>query len=132
MKKSIYNTAAEKLVYKAARGHLQYRHTYPCQDSPQPAFFELSEGYNTILPQFDGEIGGAIPFSVWYGRDRRYYFDPTLPLGKVNQLGRTIMPLLERVRAGIEIVWNGQNYVATLSDDAKRAETEIKNILENA
>lgn len=119
----------EKLIYKPARGHRQYRVTYPNQNEPQPAFFELSEGDNTILPQFDGEIGGAIPFSVFHGRDRRYYFDPTLPLGVVNQLGRTILPLLERVRAGMEIDWNGQNYVATLSDDAKRAEAEIENIL---
>lgn len=50
----------------------------------------------------------------------------------VNQLGRDILPLLERVRAGITMRWDGNNYIAELSDDAKRAEAEIDEMIEKA
>lgn len=118
------------LVYKCARSVNDYRHTYPGQFHPQSAFFELTEGYEIILPEWNGEIGNAIPFSVYYGRDRRYHFDPNLKRACVNRIGRAILPLLERVRAGIDIVWDGNNNIAELSDDARAAEHEIRCIIE--
>ena len=120
-----------QLIYKAARSCKQYRHTYPAQNRTQPAFFELTEGDNTIFADWDAEIGGAVPFSVFHGRDRRYYFSPNLKLSAVNRIGREIIPLLERVRAGMSIVWNGNNHVAKLTEDALCAEREIRRLIES-
>lgn len=120
----------EQLIYKPARSVKQYRHTYPGQFRCQGAYFELIEGGNVVSATWNPEIGNAIPFSVYYGRDLRYHFDPELSVREVNALGRAILPLLERVRAGIEIVWNGHNNVAKLSDDACEAEDEIERILQ--
>lgn len=127
-----YNKTETPLVYKCARRLADYRHTYPGQFRPQDSFFELTEGSNLICPDWNGEIGNAVPFSVYYGRDRRYHFSPQLKLTVVNRLGRTILPLLERVRAGISVNWDGSNYSATLSDDAIAAENEIRCIIADA
>lgn len=127
--KSEYNTTETPLVYKCARRVKAYRHTYPGQFQPQDSFFELTEGSDLICPDWNGEIGNAVPFSVYYGRDRRYHFSPQLKLAAVNRLGRTILPLLERVRAGISVNWDGSNYIAALNDDATAAENEIMRII---
>lgn len=131
MNQSIYNKTESPLVYKSARKIADYRVQYPGQSKFQRAYFELTEASDIICPTYDGEIGGAIPFSVYYGRDRRYYFSPQLKMRDVNQLGRDILPLLERVRAGISMRWDGNNYIATLTDDAKRAEAEIEAMIED-
>lgn len=127
-----YNITETPLVYQCARSVKTYRHIYPGQFRPQEAFFELTEGSDLILPEWNAEIGNAVPFSVYYGRDRRYHFSPQLKLAAVNRLGRTILPLLERVRAGISVNWDGSNYIASLSDDARSAENEIRCIIATA
>lgn len=129
---SEYNKTETPLVYQSARSVKAYRHTYPGQFQTQASFFELTEGSNLILPEWNGEIGNAVPFSVYHGRDRRYHFSPQLKLAAVNRLGRTILPLLERVRAGISVDWDGNNYVAVLSEDAISAENEVRRIIEAA
>lgn len=126
MNKSLYNKTETPLRYKCARKLSDYRYQYPGQFRLQPAYFELTEDSDIVTPEFDSEIGGAIPFSVYYGRDRRYYFDPSINRRDVNRLGRELMPLLERVRAGLSVEWDGNNYVARLTPDAMQAEDDIK------
>lgn len=132
MDKSIYNNNEKPLSFKICRKLAEYRHLYPNQTSYQSAFFELTEGDNVIQAYWNGEIGNAVPFSVYHGRDRRYYFNPRLKMAVVNSLGRAILPLLERVRAGMDVEWNGNNYTATLTQDAQRAEHEIEALIERA
>lgn len=132
MNTSIYNTTGEPLIFKCARKLADYRMTYPGQLKPQNAYFELTENCNIITPTYNGEIGNAVPFSVYHGRDRRYYFHPSLPLKAVNKLGRDLLPYMEKVRAGIFMAYDGNNYIARLTEDAQQAEDEILAIIARA
>jgi hypothetical protein len=132
MDKSTYNNNGKPLTYKACRTVAQYRHLYQNQTNFQSAYFELTEGESIIRADWNGEIGNAVPFSVYHGRDRRYSFNPSLKMPTVNRIGRAILPLLERVRAGLSVDWDGNNYTATLTPDALAAEREIEAIIEDA
>lgn len=40
---------------------------YEGQSSPQPAFIELDCAESTLGAKVNGEVGNAVPFSVWHG-----------------------------------------------------------------
>lgn len=120
------------LKYKSVRKISDYRHTYQGQFQPQDAYFELLEGENEVYATWNGEIGNAVPFSVFHGRDRRYHFSPMLKVKEVNALGRQILPLLEIVRAGMSIEWDGNNYKGVLNESAQSAEWGIELLIHEA
>jgi transcriptional regulator with XRE-family HTH domain len=101
-----------------------YRH-YDGQSEAQPAYIELDLRKGALLADFDSEIGGAVPFSVSHGFDRRYRI-PVLTAEAANRVMREIAPLAERVLADWEEEWDGNNMVAVLGDDAQAAEEEIE------
>ena len=47
----------------------------------------------------------------------------------IEQLAEKLAPLLDRVRAGHSVEWNGSNNVGRLTDDAQEASEEIDAIL---
>lgn len=126
------NTTPSKLTFRTVKRVSEYRHKYPTQAEHQGAFFALDEESSEVYADWNGEIGNAIPFSVYHGRDRRYHFSPRLKISEVNKLGRAILPLLERVRAGMSVEWDGNNERAYLDDDAIAAELEIEAAIEEA
>jgi hypothetical protein len=126
------NTTTNTLKFRTVRRVSEYRHKYPQQQEHQRAFFALDEDSSEVYADWNGEIGNAIPFSVYHGRDRRYHFSPRLKISEVNKLGRSLLPLLERVRAGMSIEWDGNNARAFLDDDAIAAELEIEAAIEEA
>ncbi|OWY39352.1 hypothetical protein CEK28_08510 [Xenophilus sp. AP218F] len=100
-------------------------YTYPLQNSPQPAYVQLN-GDGTVTADYSGEIGNAMPASVWHGIDRRYSVDASVSgkalLAYLEGEGRA---LLDRIHAGHDEKWNGNNYVGTLDADAKVAEEQL-------
>lgn len=118
--------------YIKVRRLSEYRYTFPGQFKEQNAFFELDTQSGLVNAMHNPEIGNAIPFSVYHGIDRRYSFNPYLKMKTVNEIGEKCLPLWQRVIAGTEVVWDGNNNVALLTEDAHAAEEEIRSIIEAA
>lgn len=102
---------------------------YPGQVTPQSSYIEL-DGCE-VSASYDSEIGGAVTRAVYNGRVRRYVI-PHLTGSGCNQLMFELQPLLERVVAGLEEVWDGSNWSGKLSEDAENAEREISEFIRNS
>lgn len=100
---------------------------YPQQTSPQDCYVELDCEAETLSAEANPEIGNAIPFSVYHGRTLRWSI-PALRADAANALLAEIAPLAERVCAGYECEWDGNNHVGRLDDDATAAREEIERL----
>ncbi|MGW1189261.1 hypothetical protein [Streptomyces sp. NPDC002559] len=98
---------------------------YSGQSEAQSAYIELDLREGALLADYDSEIGGGCPFSVFHGFDRRYTV-PVLTAEAANRVMREIAPLAERILADWEEEWDGNNMVARLGEDAAAAEEEIE------
>ncbi|MFK8851178.1 hypothetical protein [Streptomyces sp. Ac-502] len=103
---------------------------YSGQSEPQPCYIELDLREGVLLASYNAEIGNAVPFSVHYGFERRYGI-PLLHAEAANQAMRDIRPLADRILADWEQVWDGNNLVARLGEDARAAEEELEGLLED-
>jgi hypothetical protein len=101
-----------------------YRH-YDGQSEPQPAYIELDTQAGTLRATYNGEIGNAVPFTVYHGLDRRYSI-PILTAEAANRVMREIVPFAERIVAGTSTEWDGSNTIAVLDEDARAAEEELE------
>ena len=99
-------------------------HKYPGQSDPQPCYVELDLRDGVMLADWNSEIGNAIPFTVYHGHVQRYSI-PSLTADAANALMQELLPLAERVVDGYKSVWNGNNNVARLTDDASEANDAI-------
>jgi hypothetical protein len=74
-------------------------------------------------------------FSVWHGRDhqwRRSLSQGSLTVAdpdRLKEIGEAVLPLLLRVRAGLDTYWDGNNMRGRLSDDAADARKAIDKLL---
>lgn len=98
---------------------------YNGQSDPQPCFIELDLSNKVLLADYNANIGGAVPVTVYSGIDRRYTI-PILTAEAANKTMEQILPLADRIAADSEIEFDGRNNVAVLGDDAKAAEEEIR------
>ncbi|MFB8020773.1 hypothetical protein ACFC36_19635 [Streptomyces rubiginosohelvolus] len=101
-----------------------YRH-YDGQSEPQGAYIELDLQRDSLLADYDAETGGGVPAAVYYGFERRYSI-PVLTGAAANRVMEEIAPMAARMLADWEEVWDGNNMVARLGDDAQAAEAEIE------
>lgn len=101
-----------------------YAH-YHGQTEPQSAYIELDTQEGSLHATYDSDIGGAIPFSVYHGLDRRYRI-PVLTAEATNRVMQEIAPLADRIIAGTKAEWDGNNTVAVLNEDARAAEEELE------
>ena len=102
---------------------------YSGQSNPQPIFIELDCKSGTLRADYNGEIGNAIPFSVYHGHDQRFYI-PLMTSNAINSLMAEIQQLADNLVSGYASVWDGNNHVAQFTDDAKQALKEIEAICE--
>jgi hypothetical protein len=118
---------AENLEGKAA----PLFHQYPGQNGPQGAYIELDED-GVVSADWNGEIGGAIPFHVYHGRTRWYSIHNRWSGdGLIDFLqSDEIRGLLARIHAGHSIDWDGNNMTGRLTEDAIDAEEELTRILD--
>lgn len=103
---------------------------YDGQTSPQPCYIELDCGAGSMTADYDHEIGGGVPFSVFHGRTLRWRI-PCLRAAAANALMDRLRPLAERVVAGYSTEWDGSNNVGRITGDAQDAHDEIYRICED-
>lgn len=120
------------ITFQPVRRIAEYRCHYAGQLREQNAFFTFTMDGEHLCAQYDGEIGNAVPFSVYYGFTRRYSFNPYLKMRTVNALGEQILPLVKRVLAGMSSEWDGNNNVCRMTEDAYAAEAEIHKLIDIA
>lgn len=95
----------------------------------QDCMIELDLETGQLDASYNTEIGNAVPMHVWNGIVRRYRI-PCLSSQGANRAMEAILPLAQRVVDGAEVVWDGNNWVSKLNDDASKAEYEIEWMLE--
>lgn len=104
-----------------------FRH-YDGETYAQSCHIELDLRDGELTADYDGEIGNAVPMTVWHGIVRRWGI-PCLTAEAANTLMREIAPLAQRVLDGASIEWDGNNNVGRLTDDAQAAEEELLGLL---
>ena len=117
------NTTAVRVIACDSATELYRR--YKGQSEAQPCYIELDLREGTLLADWDAEVGGAVPFPVHHGFERRYGI-PLLTGDAANRVMEEIRPLAERILADWEQEWDGNNMVARLGSDALAAEEEIE------
>ena len=103
-----------------------YRH-YDGQCQPQDCYIEIDLDHSNIEASYNAEIGNAVPMAVWHNRIRRYEIPCIFP-ATADELMKELLPLAERMAVGYERVWDGNNYVGRLTEDAQAASDEIERI----
>lgn len=104
---------------------------YDRQTNAQPCFIELDCETGRLCADYNGEIGNAIPMSVYHGHDQRWGI-PALTAAAANALLQEIAPIAQRVVDGYESEWDGNNMVARFNDDAHAAIDEIVDLCQAA
>jgi len=92
----------------------------------------------------DGDVGFGIrtvygppegvPARIWHGVDRRYDMsgNPDLDTLRADLAdGGRMAALIDRIKAGHTVKWNGSNYVGHLSVDASDAAEDLARLVEN-
>jgi hypothetical protein len=94
---------------------------YPQQYNTQPAYVEIDPNTRTVSADYSGEIGNAVPMSVWHGRIIRISVPAEIhgpSLAEYLQLPETIAEL-EQICDGYDEKWDGNNWKGTLTEAAQ-------------
>ncbi|WP_223554330.1 hypothetical protein [Pseudomonas sp. BF-R-01] len=104
---------------------------YARQLQPQPAYIAIDICRGEIEADVNGEVGNGVPFSVWHGLVRRYRVPSNVRGSAIAAFLRSaeFQVLATRIVGGAEDVWDGNNRVGKLSDDAKVAEEELEALI---
>ncbi|MFE4832933.1 hypothetical protein [Streptomyces sp. NPDC056672] len=119
-------TIAVRIIYCIHPDELYCR--YAGQSEAQPVYIELDVRGGILLADYNPEVSNAVPFSVYHGFERRYGI-PVLTAEAANAVMARLAPLADRILADWDEVWDGNNRVAVLGEDATAAEEEIRSIL---
>ena len=109
----------------------ELHHQHRGQNKPQPCHVSLNCDTAALSASYDPEIGNGIPFSVYHRRTLRWGI-PALTADAANALLAEIAPLAERVVAGYERTWDGNNHVGEYTDDAQEAIEAIRDLCDRA
>ncbi|MGW5042184.1 hypothetical protein ACWEQK_28905 [Streptomyces parvulus] len=101
-----------------------HRH-YDGQNEAQDAYIELDLRHDSLLADYNSEVGNAVPFAVHHGFERRYPI-PILTGDAADRVLDEIAPMAARVLADWEEAWDGNNMVVRLGEAAQAAEAEIE------
>lgn len=125
---TINTSAVEELREEIAPLH----HQYQGECSAQPAYLELDEDGN-ISADWDGEIGGGTPMSVWNGRSLRWTLPDALTGEAVAGFVKRedVAALLARIHDGNSIEWDGSNNVGRLNQDASEAQDDLEQLIQS-
>ncbi|MFI7524533.1 hypothetical protein [Nocardia salmonicida] len=93
-----------------------HRH-YPGQEAPQTCFLALDAESGELSADWNGEVGNAVPASVYHGRTIRWRI-PTLTAAAANRLLAEVTPLAQALLDDWPVVWNGSNMVGAASTEA--------------
>jgi len=107
---------------------LYYR--YACQADCQDAYVELDVESEELTADYDGEIGNAVPSSVWHNRVLRFPCSPYLSVSDLEDLLDKVLPLAQIVCDNAEIEWDGSNHVGVFNAKADSAMEKIRVLCE--
>lgn len=97
-------------------------------------YLELDTETGELEIGWTHQSDNAVPMRVRHGRDRRYaisaYANGETLTQRINE--GEMDALVRRICAGTEIVWDGSNHIARVSDDAETAEAELQAWLDGA
>ena len=125
-------TTATEIRISMPEGAAPVYRQYDGQCQPQPAYIQLDEdGY--VCADYSGEIGNAVPFSVWHNRDARIGIRPAVSGKALREMfaDDEFIALVRRYYDGLTVEWDGGNNVGTLTEDAKAALEEIERMAED-
>ena len=103
---------------------------YACEFQPQPAYIRMDED-GEIDAWANGEIGNAVPASIWHGRTLTWRVPSDVKGEALLAFVKEHQRLFERVYLGHEVDWDGNNLVGKLDEDAQEASEEIEQAAES-
>ena len=124
MTKGATDTEGFELEIVPVDGQFDLACWYPGQTGPQDAYIAVDLAKRTMWAAYNAEIGNAVPAEVWHGYIRRYAIPALLP-SAANALMAEWESLARRVCDGYESKWDGNNYIAHLTEDAQAADEEL-------
>ena len=74
----------------------------------------------------------GVPMRIWHGVDRQYDMSGNPDVEELRAdlaEGGAIAVLIDRIKAGHSTVWDGNNYVGRLTEDAVNADDELNTLL---
>lgn len=98
------------------------------EQAPQPCFIALDLRDGAMWAAYNPEIGNAVPVAVWHGIVLRWRI-PLVRGSSANALMEQIRPNAERIMVDSEIAWDSSNQVGRLGDDARDADDDIAELL---
>ncbi len=98
---------------------------YDREFQAQPAYIRMDED-GEIDAWVNGEIGNAVPASIWNGRTLTWRVPSNVRGDALLAFVKERQPLFERVYLGHEVDWDGNNHVGKLDEDAQEASEEIE------
>lgn len=101
---------------------------YDGQMDPQDCHLALDLEDGELTADYNPEIGTGVPMSVFHGLTRWIPLPGPLTNEAANALLEEAKPLAQRILDGAAVGWDGNNNVATLDDDAQRAEEELTDL----
>ena len=102
---------------------------YAGQCQAQDAFIAL-DADGDVYADFSGEIGNAVPASVWNGLDKRISISPFASGYGLQQLfnDAKFLSAVNRYYDGRTTGWDGNNWTSELSEDAEAALEEMQSM----
>ena len=98
---------------------------YDREFQAQPAYIRMDED-GEIDAWVNGEIGNAVPASIWNGRTLTWRVPSNVRGDALLAFVKEHQGLFERVYLGHEVDWDGNNHVGKLDEDAQEASEEIE------
>lgn len=105
----------------------ELHHHYTNQIDAQPCYVELDCRTGELSADWNGEIGNAVPSDVYHGHRTRWTI-PTLKADAANALLEKISSIAQDICDGYTSHWDGNQYVAHLTDAAEDACDQIGQI----
>ncbi len=106
---------------------------YQGQHQEQPAYIELDCRGGSLMADYSGEIGNAVPFYYWHGLAVRWDISPAASGDSIRELlsSQDFIAACQRIIDGFDEIWNGSNYVGRYDADADSAIEEARRIIDN-
>jgi len=91
-------------------------HQYQNQCFPQTAYLEFDPsqtGEIKLVADYSGCIGNAVPMDVWHNKILRFRIPSQVTLKALKDLrsDERLSNMLEQLREGYDLMWDGNNYV---------------------
>lgn len=101
-------------------------HRYHQQSEPQGAYVEVNIEDGTVDADWNGEVGNAVPCSIWHGRVLRFPISPYMTGRDISSLLHVLKKDIEVLIADTEVVWTGSNHVGRRGEEAEEAHERIE------